>query len=122
MEKFQNGRGEGTTADDPKRLIWYAIDCGYWTDEWDTLALAKMAADPSRAGIPICPKCGCPGCMVDAESWDRGADVFDERWPGYKKFIAEAKGTCFGRGGIRAELKKRGFSDEPIKQPEPTKE
>jgi len=91
MRKYRRlDNGLATTADDPKRGIWYA-SCGFWTDDWNQLA----AATP---GIPICPKCGCPGYQNEAEKWFEGAKQYeDDKHPGYVQFLEELKETCCGR-------------------------
>ena len=81
-----------TTKDDPKRGIWYAAnvdECGFWTDDWDSLGHAGLL------GIPSCPNCGYPGLQIDAENWYRGAKRFEENGhPYYVKFLDFRKNQC----------------------------
>lgn len=85
--------GNVTTADSPNRAIWWA-NCGYWTDDWDSLA--------SSNGIPTCPECGCPGFNGTAEDFLGGSlDRYDSEHPGYKDFLLRSKNTCMkSSGGI----------------------
>lgn len=83
------GTGEPTTADDPERGVWYAVNvgCSYWTDDWSKLN--------SRNGIPCCPSCGCPGCQITAGKWFDGARKYEEEGnPAYYAKLLRGKETC----------------------------
>src|SRR4051812_27341626 len=90
--RYLDDHGNQVTATDPKRLIWYSVGCGYWTDDWAILA-------KTGPGIPCCPKCGMVGMMTTAQRWDRGAAAYDQQNPGYAAFLSENKGHCFGPDG-----------------------
>lgn len=92
MESYQRiDNGEPTTANDPKRGVWYSAACSYWTDDW-----TKLRTD--RMGIPCCPKCGCPGLQTEAGSWFSGAMLFEEQGhPFYREFLDTNKEACLGR-------------------------
>ena len=89
--KYVTSSGEKTTEDDPNRLIWYSAGCGYFTDNWHLLKSAN--------GIPICPKCGCPGMQVEAEKWDEGVFKYDKGNPGYLAFCKNNKEKCMKQDG-----------------------
>lgn len=110
MDKYQSDKGLPTTADDPNRMVWHSLNCGFWTDEWDTLG----STSKGFGGIPICPTCGYPGMMTTAKDWNKGTELYDAAKPGYKEFIDQTKGVCFGRGGFQKELEKRGFQKSVV--------
>lgn len=79
--------GTPCRSDDPKRLLWYAVSCGFWTDDWAMLKLSD--------GIPVCPACGCPGMQVEAKQWYDGAR--DHELNGharYLEFLDLFRGYC----------------------------
>lgn len=81
--------GKETTADDPKRGIWYASNhdrCGYWTDDWDALG--------SFNHIPICPICDSLGMQITAAKWFDGAEKFQIEKPHYVEFLKSRKESC----------------------------
>lgn len=87
--KYLTEDGKDTTADDPNRLIWYAIHCGYWTDDWGKLA--KIGP-----GIPCCPVCKCVGCSVEFKLWEYSSKAHDlSNNPGYHKFLMDNMAKCF---------------------------
>lgn len=100
-ERYQSEHGV-TTADDPDRMIWYSVGCGYWTDAWDLVAAAP--------GVPRCPSCGAPGMQTTAADWDGGVAAYDKEHPGYAALIADAKEKCLGRGGFKKEVEARGLA------------
>jgi hypothetical protein len=101
--------GEATTADDPKRGVWYAANelCGYWTDDWSKLGRAKFVdgrpvvtppGDPDGDGIPCCPTCGLVGMQTNFADWDGGARAFEESGhPGYHAYVQHRKERCARR-------------------------
>ena len=84
--------GTPTTIDDPERGVWYAIGCGYWTDDWTKLKTFGP-------GIPCCPGCGCPGMQSEYRIWIDSAQRFEasgnER---YLEYVLQSKEQCGGRG------------------------
>ncbi len=85
---YFNAEFNPTTADDPKRLIWYG-PCRYWTDDWSKVALR------GESGIPCCPKCGAPGFQTDAADWDQAVRTHEaDRHPGYAAAIAAGREVC----------------------------
>lgn len=87
--------GAPTTADDPKRGVWYAVNhdlCGYWTDDWDKLGHVA-------GGIPSCPNCGCVGMQMNADEWFGGATKFEVDHPHYVEWLKTREGVC-GRGDL----------------------
>ena len=90
--KFLNDRGP-TTADDPKRIMWYG-PCGYWTDDWSRLSV------PAH-GIPQCPICETPGCRISVKEWnDAVASYQSAGHPGYAAFYADQKEQCHDEDGL----------------------
>lgn len=87
--KYRTESGEKTTADDPKRVLWYSSRCGYWTDDWDKLT--KVGP-----GIPACPHCQAVGFQTTAENWDRGIDAYEAQDPGYKERLKQEQ--CSRKG------------------------
>lgn len=82
--KFQTDAGP-TTADDPKRMLWYG-PCGYWTDNWHLVATQS---------IPCCPTCGAVGFQGTFEEWMNGAKRFQaDGHPAYVNFLNAAKEKC----------------------------
>lgn len=90
--------GLETSGFDPKRVVWYSMDCGYWTDDFDRLTSALT-----------CPFCGSVGGIVSHAYWDACAETHESYHPGYLEFIRTYKEFCFGRNGHRPELLSRGF-------------
>ena len=88
--------GEETTADDPARGIWYSANnhCGYWTDDWNKIG--------ESGGIPICPKCGCPGMQITANKWFDSAEKFQINKPHYVAFLESRKESCLQEDGFTA--------------------
>lgn len=95
MPKHLDDCGSPVAADDPNRLVWYTY-CGYWTDDFDTLARVALR-------IPTCPACGVPGMQTEYHNWQNSVDDFDDRQPGFASFLAAHKGRCFrDAGGLHA--------------------
>lgn len=90
---FQRVRdGVATTADDPERGVWYSIGCGYWTDDWTALGETKL-------GIPVCPRCGCPGMIIAYNHWMYAAEMHQgSGHPRYVEWLKTRKNVCGGRG------------------------
>lgn len=85
FSKYQTEQGAGTTADDPKRLIWYGV-CGMWTDNWHKVA---------GPGVPHCGGCGSPGFQITADEWlGEGLDKYDAEHPGYKQEFMAKREFC----------------------------
>ena len=80
--------GKTTTADDPKRGVWYSagVTCGYWTDDWSKLT--------TNGGIPCCPKCRCVGMQTTADDWFSGAEKFQTDHSRYLEFLEWVKEKC----------------------------
>lgn len=61
-----------TAADDPQRMIFYAI-CGFWADDWDKVARTGF----DRTGIPCCPACRCVGFETTAAEWQHWVQAYE---------------------------------------------
>lgn len=85
--------GEIATADDPKRGMFYASGCSFFTDNWAHLG--------RNGDIPACPFCKSVGFQCDWDEWWVGAAKFEqEREPdnkGYVDFLKSVIATCHGR-------------------------
>lgn len=94
MARYILEDGEETTADDPRRLVWYSARCGFYTDDWEALSKAFE--------IPICPCCSSPGFMVGFERWEQSAVEYEkaEGHPGYPEFLKLNKAHCDGGKGM----------------------
>lgn len=94
--RFLCDSGE-TRSRDPQRFVWYSAYCGYWTDNWNTLATVG-------SGIPCCPHCFCPGMQTTYEAWMAGATRFEQgvgtsiQRPRYVEWVNTRKEVCGGRG------------------------
>lgn len=86
--KYLTLAGKETTADDPKRLLWYSTRCFYWTDDWSKLK--KFGSD-----IPCCPRCGIPGMQATAEEWNDSVLAYEMAGhPGYFALVFAGKEKC----------------------------
>lgn len=108
MPRYVTTNGRTTTATDPQRAIWYGMpQCGFWTDDWDTLK--KVGP-----GVPVCPSCGSPGMMTAAGAWDVGAKRYNADHPGYAAFLDTVKGQCLKpEGGLMAAWERRRLKADP---------
>lgn len=87
--KYQTLDGDPTTADDPKRGVWYSVSCTFWTDEWDKLALSGMT--------PVCPHCGCVGFETTAQGFAVSPE-YEAKHIGYEAELMTIKNTkCMNR-------------------------
>lgn len=86
--RYLTVNGSPTSADDPKRLVWYSAGCTFWTDDWEQLRLSL--------GIPVCPDCGCPGYQIDAAKWFESARTYTEI-PNYLTLLLANRHRCHGR-------------------------
>ena len=82
--KLEDGRP--TTADDPKRLLWYGF-CTFWTDDWSKILTVG-------SGIPCCPTCKRQGFQITARQWFEGAEKYGKDHPGYTGFLLQMKEEC----------------------------
>jgi hypothetical protein len=89
MPKFMRLNGKITKGSDILRGVWYAssVKCGYWTDDWDKLNIAKH-------GIPTCPHCGCPGMQCSAEKWLTVPIEYLKKHPFYDEWLRISKERC----------------------------
>lgn len=98
--------------DDPKRLVWYAAGCSFWTDDFDMLNQSGQ--------IPVCPHCGAPGYQSSAADWESGAKTFAAASgeAGYVEWLQSIRGKCHGRGqdntGMRLWEKHKAEQGRPV--------
>lgn len=98
--KIVDERGRSVKSDDPRRAVWYAVSCGYWSDDWDNLKQWR--------GIPCCPVCGSVGFQTTAAKWlGEALDEYDRAHPGYKEFLMGTKDRCLAaEGGFKSAYEK----------------
>ncbi len=92
MARYLREDGTKTNKDDPNRLVWFAVGCTFWTDDWNTLNTRR---------IPCCPFCSSVGMQMEAGKWFQSIREYDESHPGYFALFAAVKQMCIDQSVIR---------------------